>query len=288
MTRKQIGIVVSVAAVAAAGLGVGVTAAVTGTGSPPRTTASSSAPAGPGYPYYRSMMGRYFGGGSMMGPGSMMGGRTWRWMMGASGYRWMMGGAWAPGWMRGGRLPAAMMGGQTDPGRFMGRLWADAPGPRVTPATAAGLGTQVPAGAQVNRAARTITFTTTSVHLTAVASPAGGPDETFRIAGLVNPAITVPAGAQVSIQVVNADPDTAHGLVVTASGAESSWVPMMTSRPAFAGSALWFLGNTTSAGMHAGTLAFTASAPGTYRYLCPVPGHAQKGMTGLFTVSRAR
>jgi nitrite reductase (NO-forming) len=37
--------------------------------------------------------------------------------------------------------------------------------------------------------------------------------------------------------------------------------------------------------MHAGTLTFTAASPGTYRYLCPVPGHAQKGMTGTFTVS---
>ena len=50
------------------------------------------------------------------------------------------------------------------------------------------------------------------------------------------------------------------------------------------GSALWFLGNPTSAGMHAGTLTFTAATPGSYRYLCPVPGHAQKGMAGAFTV----
>ena len=60
---------------------------------------------------------------------------------------------------------------------------------------------------------------------------------------------------------------------------------MMTTAPAFTGSALWFLGNPTSAGMHAGTISFTAGPPGTYRYLCPVPGHAQKGMTGTFTVS---
>ncbi len=39
-----------------------------------------------------------------------------------------------------------------------------------------------------------------------------------------------------------------------------------------------------AAGMHAGTLTFTAAAPGTYQYLCPVPGHAQEGMTGTFTV----
>ena len=61
-------------------------------------------------------------------------------------------------------------------------------------------------------------------------------------------------------------------------------MPMMTARPAFTGSALWFLGNPTFAGMHEGTLAFTASTPGTYHYLCPVPGHAQKGMRGIFTV----
>jgi hypothetical protein len=109
-----------------------------------------------------------------------------------------------------------------------------------------------------------------------VASPAGGPDETFRIGGMVNPTVVVPAGAKVSIEVVNADPGTAHGLVITASDGRSSPMPMMTSRPAFTGAALWFLGDPTAAGMHAGTLTFTATTPGTYHYLCPVPGHAQR------------
>jgi rusticyanin len=205
--------------------------------------------------------------------------------MGTTGYQWMFGGTSAPAWMRGAVMPGSMMGTSTDPGKFMGQLWANAPGPRVSPSQAAQSGSQIPAGAHVNAGAHTITFTTASVHLVAVASPAGGPDETFRIAGLVNPAITVPAGTQVSIQVINADPDTAHGLVITASSDVSSWMPMMTDRPAFAGSAVWFLGNPTTAGMHTATLTFTATAPGTYHYLCPVPGHAQKGMTGTFTVS---
>jgi plastocyanin len=43
-------------------------------------------------------------------------------------------------------------------------------------------------------------------------------------------------------------------------------------------------GATWSAGVHEGTLSFTATTPGAYRYLCPVPGHAQKGMAGTFTV----
>jgi uncharacterized cupredoxin-like copper-binding protein len=104
---------------------------------------------------------------------------------------------------------------------------------------------------------------------------------------MVNPTITVPAGARVTITLINADPDMAHGLVITATRAAASWMPMMTARPAFTGSALWFLGDPTSAGLHAGTIAFTAASPGSYQYLCPVPGHARKGMAGTFTVTSA-
>jgi rusticyanin len=291
MMRSQIKTLAIVVALAA---GLGTVVAITACGTSGQTSsaaASAGLPAGTqarsqdSYSYYRSMMGRYFG-------GSMMGGGSSSWMMSRAGYRWMTGIAGVPGWMRGGRFPGFMMGSgmmgtgtSADPGKFMGRLWAGAPGPRVAPVQAARAGSQVPPGAHINHAARTITFTTGRVQLAAVASPAGGPDETFRIAGMVNPKITVPAGAQVSIQVINADPDTAHGLVITNGQDLSSWMPMMTSRPAFTGSALWFLGNPTAAGMHAGTLTFTAATPGTYHYLCPVPGHAQKGMTGLFTVS---
>jgi rusticyanin len=103
---------------------------------------------------------------------------------------------------------------------------------------------------------------------------------------MVNPTIVVPQGAQVTLTLVNADQDTAHGLVITTSGDTSSYMPMMTARPAFSGSALWFLGNPTSAGMHEGTMTFTAGTSGTCTYLCPVPGHAQKGMVGSFDVSR--
>ena len=275
MTRKRIGVLVGVALIAAVGIGVGVAVAVGGPGS---QSGPAGITAGPGYSWYHSMMGRYYG-------GSMMGGSPGGWMTGPRGYRWMMGGASAPGWMQGGRLPSSMMGTTTDPGKIMGKLWANAPGSRVSATQAAQVGSQVPAGASVNRAGRTITFTAASVHLVAVASPPGGPDETFRIVGMVNPAVVVPAGAKVSIEVVNADPDTAHGLVITASDGRSSWMPMMTDRPAFTGAALWFLGNPTAAGMHVGTPTFTAATPGTYHYLCPVPGHAQKGMTGTFTVS---
>lgn len=285
MTRTRIGILIG-AAVAAAGLGAGLAAAVgSGTPAPSASTSTAASPNGPGYAYYRSMMGRYYGGSG----GPMMGGPGgYGWMMGPAGYQWMFGGTGAPAWMRGARWPFSMMGTGADMGQFMGRLWAAAPGPRVSPQQAASSGDQVPAGASADRASHTLTITADSVHLVAVASPSGGPDETFRIAGMVNPTIVVAAGTRVRIEVINADPDTAHGLVITASQDRSSWMPMMTARPAFTGAALWFLGDPTAAGMHAGTLTFTAGAPGSYRYLCPVPGHVQKGMTGIFTVTTTR
>jgi hypothetical protein len=286
MKSTRLAAVIGTVAITAAGLaalaGCGTTTAkAPAAGATPAAAAAPAAAATPGgsaYAYYQTMMGRLYGSGTMMGGGS------YGWMMGATGYQWMMGGTGAPAWMRGQALPGFMMGTSSDPGKVMGSLFANAPGPRVSAAQAAQLGSQAPAGATLDRAANTISFTGTSVRLTVLASPPGGPDETFRIAGLTDPAITVPAGAQVSIDVVNADPDTAHGLVITAGSATTSWMPMLTARPAFPGPAVWFLGNPTPAGMHAGTLDFTAT-PGSYRYLCPVPGHAQKGMTGTFTVS---
>jgi hypothetical protein len=279
MRSTRLVAVIGTVAITAAGL-----AALAGCGTTTKAPAASAtpvaaaAPGGTAYAYYQTMMKGLYGGGTMMGGGS------YGWMMGGTGYQWMMGGTAAPAWMRGQALPAFMMGTSSDPGQVMGSLFADAPGPRVSAARAAPLGSQVPAGATLDRAANTITFTGASVRLTVLASPAGGPDERFRIAGLTDPAITVRAGAEVSIEVINADPDTAHGLVITAGGNTTSSMPMLTARPAFPGSAVWFLGNPTPAGMHAGTLSFTATAPGSYRYLCPVPGHAQKGMTGTFTV----
>jgi rusticyanin len=275
MKYIRLAAVIGTGAITAAGLAV-----IAGCGSTGQAPTAATSPGGSAYSYYRSMMTRLYGGssGSMMGGGSSYG-----WMMGGTGYRWMMGGLDAPGWMRG-RLPGFIMGTSRDPGQVMGRLWANEPGPRVSPAQATGLGSLMPAGATADRAGNRITFSVSRVRMVAVASPSGGPDETFRIAGMVNPAIVVRAGSSVSIEVINADPDTAHGLAVTASQGKSAWMPMMTAGPAFRGSALWFLGNPTSAGMHEGTLSFTASAPGTYHYLCPVPGHAQEGMTGTFIV----
>jgi len=210
------------------------------------------------------MMSGYYGGPPMMG------GPSSGWMMSQAGYQWMTGGTGAPGWTRGGTLPSSIMGTSTDPGTVMGRLFAGAPGPRVSPAQATALGSQVPAGASIDRPARTITFTTMNVNLAVLASPSM-PAESFRIAGMTDPAISVPAGAHVSIELINADADMAHGLVITPAGAARPAMPMMTAAPAFPGAALWFLGEPTVAGMHAGTLTFTAARPAATSTCAPSP-----------------
>jgi hypothetical protein len=96
---------------------------------------------------------------------------------------------------------------------------------------------------------------------------------------------TVPAGAKVPMQLVNADTTSAHGLVVPAADASHSRTPMMTSGPAFSGAAVWFLGNSTSAGVHTATITFTDATAGTYQYLCPLPGYAQRGMADTLVVA---
>ncbi|HEY5455949.1 MAG TPA: sulfocyanin-like copper-binding protein [Acidothermaceae bacterium] len=275
-------VLAALVALAAGGLGLGLGVGLSGNSSTASSGTISNIPSGSMHSYYQSVMGRYNLG--SMGGGMMGGPSNYGWMMGQQGYGWMMGGTAIPGWMTGGSLPGFMMGGNTDVGNVMGKLFADAPGARVSPADAAMLGSQMPSGAVIDRAANRLTFTGKTVHYAAIASPTGGPDETFRVAGLVNPTIVVPNGARVTIDVINSDPDTSHGLVVTSAQAPFSSMPMISAPPAFLGAAVWFLGNPTSAGMHEATLSFAASESGTYSYLCAVPGHAQKGMVGTFVV----
>lgn len=272
--RRNIALLVGAVAIVAASCATAITLAVTrgsSTSQPGPASSAAVTPTGASFDYYRSMMSGAYG-------------RSAAWMMGASGYHWMTGGTRAPAWMTGSALPGFMMHAGVDPGQVMGRFWAAGPGPRVTAAEAQRLGTAVPAGAAVDARTNRVTFSRQDVNFAVVAGSASSAHE-FTIAGLVNPTVVVPHGATVVIQVINADPDSAHGLVVTRAVTPPSAMPMMTSESAFAGSALWFLGEETSAGMHEGTITFTADESGTYAYLDLVPLHAQAGMSGSIVVS---
>jgi rusticyanin len=275
MSRTQVTLVIGAVVVAAAGIGIGL-AVASGDGPGSGGMMGSESESGSMTSYVQSMVGRYSG-------GSMMGGSQGSSTSDLS-YGWMMGGTDAPGWMHGGSLPASMMGTSTDVGATMGKLFANAPGSRVSAAQATQLGNATPADATVDSAARTVTFSGASARFVVLASPSNGPGESFRVAGLTNPTISVNEGSRVTIEVVNADPSAANGIVIAADGSASSAMPMLTASPSFSGSAMWFVGDPTSAGMHTGMLSFTASKSGSYQYLCPVPDHADKGMVGTFTV----
>jgi rusticyanin len=144
------------------------------------------------------------------------------------------------------------------------------------------LGDQVPAGASVDRASNTITFTASSVSFTVVAVPPGGPDMTFRVAGLTNPAIVVPQDAQVTVQFINGDNDEAHAwMIVDEQPTFSFYQPKA---PAIPGAFSGLIGDPTANGQGASTFTFQAGPAGTYQYICPMPGHAQMGMHGTFIV----
>jgi plastocyanin len=106
----------------------------------------------------------------------------------------------------------------------------------------------------------------------------------FRAAGLENPTIEVARGALVKVEFVkvefvNGDNDSAHGwLLLDPIVRIGSTVH---GPRAFAG-AFALLGDPTSAGQPVATITFRATRSGTYRYECPVPGHAAMGMQGTF------
>jgi hypothetical protein len=201
-------------------------------------------------------------------------------MQSREAFRWMTGGASAPGWERGRGLPAfALPWTVHDPGGYVGALFSSAPGTLISRSKGAREAAQA-SGALVDRASGTVFFRGGSVHLVMAALPG----DRFEAAGLVSPVVVVQAGAQVSIKFLNEGPASAHGLVLARAGLSSSWEPMAMAKPAFKGAAVWFLGDMAAGRAHVAVLNFTASVPGHYQYLDPVPGQARAGMAGDFIV----
>jgi rusticyanin len=167
-------------------------------------------------------------------------------------------------------------------GRQVGTAMAGMAPQIVSVAQTRVLGEQVPAGASVDRASNTVTFTGGSVAFTVVAVPPGGSDMTFRVAGLTNPTLIVPHGAQVTVQFINGDTDEAHAWMITSGQPPFSFYQPKT--PAISGAFSGLIGDPTASGQGASTITFQAGPAGTYQYICPMPGHAQMGMAGAFIV----
>ncbi len=177
-------------------------------------------------------------------------------------------------------IPRWIYGGE-EIGQAMGRALAGRASETVSLARAEVLADAPPAGATVDRAANSIRFDGPTASLAIVANPPNGADMRFRAAGLENPTIEVARGALVEIQFVNGDSDSAHGWLLLDPVVR---IGDVVHGPRAFKNAFAVLGDPTGAGQPVATIAFRANRSGTYRYECPVPGHAAMGMRGTFLV----
>ena len=170
-------------------------------------------------------------------------------------------------------MGASMMGGGTGGGGA------------ITNASLAALVSRGEQGASIDSKANTVTYGGHSVTLVALASPAGQPNMTWEIDGLVNPTVVVQPAAQLDVVLVNTDWGYMHGFELTTSPPPYPYMAMAGVADSF------FLmplsprttKDTATASYHTRSASFTPTS-GTYHYLCPVPGHAAAGMSGTLEV----
>lgn len=150
-------------------------------------------------------------------------------------------------------------------------------------------------GAVISAAANSVTYTQSHVLLVFLANPEQAPmgHAKWQLDGLFNPTITVPAGAGVTIDFVNADKGAPsiqmaqmHGFYITRSGPPYATFPEFSALPV-PGTMLAYLPpqqpfwNPTGMMMRS---EFLRLSTGAYFYLCPAMGHAQSGMYGQLNV----
>ncbi len=156
-----------------------------------------------------------------------------------------------------------------------------------TPAQVAKLVQQSEHGVTIDRTTNTITYHSTQDLLVPLAAPAALHIKgmQWEIDGLINPKVVVPQGAQITVDLVNADQGYMHGFEVTTARPPFREMAMMQGPAAFSGAFIMPILPETSQGQYHRSTQFTATKAGTYSYICPVPGHAAQGMAGQFVVS---
>jgi len=123
---------------------------------------------------------------------------------------------------------------------------------------------------------KTLTFRQKTVRLVAHSGPANDM-LSYRIAGLRNPTLIVPAGATLKALFINTDDDMMHNLRFTAQKPPFK-VPVKAIGTAN-------LPHKSETAYHAEDLTMRVpTRAGTYTYFCTVPGHAAGGMYGTLIV----
>ena len=140
-------------------------------------------------------------------------------------------------------------------------------------------------GTSVDPAANRITYHTSQVDLVMVGAPPGRSGMYWQADGRVNPTIVIPAGSSVTVNFADGDPGTIHGWELTTAGPPFPVMAMMAGQVAAPGAFAMPVPPPSGSNWYGRTLHFAAPPPGTYHYICPVPGHVASGMWGTLVVA---
>ena len=180
---------------------------------------------------------------------------------------------------------SGMMGGSTG---GSGGYGAGMLGGSVSVTSASALSRLVTALApetSVDPAANRITYHTSQVDLVMVGAPPGRSGMYWQADGRVSPTIVIPAGSSVTVNFADGDPGTIHGWELTTAGPPFPVMAMMAGQVAAPGAFAMPVSPPSGSSWYGRTLHFSAPPPGTYHYICPVPGHAASGMWGTLVVA---
>jgi len=133
-----------------------------------------------------------------------------------------------------------------------------------------------------------IVFTGQKIRIPVVAVEPGKPDTTFEIHDQVDPTLVVPANTPIRMTLANMDEGMTHGLDVTSRQPPyktDTGLPMRHGQNPAKGSIIALTGTAPPHAEDDQPLTLKATSwfrlkPGHYYYVCPVPGHAHKGMHG--------
>jgi len=128
-----------------------------------------------------------------------------------------------------------------------------------------------------------VAFSGRRITIPVVAVAPGSPDKTFELHGKVNPTIVLPAGAKLRIKLADADHEMPHGLGVTRKAPPYPENAKAEIKPPIAGTGI-VQPSESAANLHVKSTGWFTLKPGTYYYVCPVPGHAKDGMYGKIVV----
>lgn len=139
-------------------------------------------------------------------------------------------------------------------------------------------------GRSVEHQGSDLVYRTRDVTLVALGAPGSRPGMYWQVDGVDDPSISVPRGATIRVDFADGDPGHPHGLEVTTAAPPYPLMAMMEGRIAAPGAFIMPVPPPVGGSWYAATTTFRAPSPGTYYLICPVPGHAAKGMWAKFVV----